>query len=180
MTSYMLINGELYHHGIKGMKWGRRRYQNNDGSLTPAGIKRYARAGYAQDSYNRNKTVVGKAYDKFTGAHKMDGNMKYDNTSSKANKARAEKYVADKKASEARKDAFREERAQVNKARSTGYKLATNVLAGPFANRTYNSVIASGGSKYEAAAMTAVGAYMGGPIGHLAISALYTHNAGKK
>lgn len=30
----------LYHHGIKGMKWGVRRYQNADGSLTPAGKKR--------------------------------------------------------------------------------------------------------------------------------------------
>lgn len=34
-------NGELYHWGIKGMKWGVRRYQNKDGSLTPAGKKRY-------------------------------------------------------------------------------------------------------------------------------------------
>ena len=31
---------ELYHWGIKGQKWGVRRYQNPDGSLTPAGIKR--------------------------------------------------------------------------------------------------------------------------------------------
>lgn len=34
-------NNSLSHWGIKGMKWGRRRYQNNDGSLTPAGKKRY-------------------------------------------------------------------------------------------------------------------------------------------
>lgn len=33
----------IYHHGIKGMKWGVRRYQNSDGSLTPAGKKRYTK-----------------------------------------------------------------------------------------------------------------------------------------
>lgn len=33
---------ELYHHGIKGQKWGVRRFQNKDGSLTPAGEKRHA------------------------------------------------------------------------------------------------------------------------------------------
>lgn len=32
---------ELYHHGIKGQKWYVRRYQNEDGSLTPAGKERY-------------------------------------------------------------------------------------------------------------------------------------------
>lgn len=34
-------NRELTHWGIKGMKWGFRRYQKKDGSLTPAGKKRY-------------------------------------------------------------------------------------------------------------------------------------------
>ena len=33
---------ELYHYGILGMKWGVRRYQNSDGTLTSAGKKRYS------------------------------------------------------------------------------------------------------------------------------------------
>ena len=33
---------ELYHHGIKGQRWGVRRFQNKDGSLTPRGRKRYS------------------------------------------------------------------------------------------------------------------------------------------
>lgn len=40
---YYVRNGELYHWGIKGMKWGVRRYQNPDGTLTAAGKKRYAK-----------------------------------------------------------------------------------------------------------------------------------------
>ena len=42
----------LYHHGTKGMKWGRRRYQNEDGTLTEAGKKRYARDAHDK-GYNK-------------------------------------------------------------------------------------------------------------------------------
>ena len=34
-------NRTLYHHGVKGQKWGVRRYQNPDGTLTNQGKKRY-------------------------------------------------------------------------------------------------------------------------------------------
>lgn len=38
---YGIVSTELYHHGILGMKWGVRRYQDKDGKLTDVGKKRY-------------------------------------------------------------------------------------------------------------------------------------------
>lgn len=40
-NEYIICNGELYHWGIKGQKWGVRRFQNKDGTLTKAGKERY-------------------------------------------------------------------------------------------------------------------------------------------
>lgn len=54
-------NTYLYHSGVKGMRWGVRKYQNKDGSLTPAGRKRYAKAGASNSkgaAKNKPKAVA--------------------------------------------------------------------------------------------------------------------------
>lgn len=50
---------ELYHYGVKGQKWYRRRYQNYDGSLTKAGKAHYS-------------SVLSKKYNEFWEGKRMD------------------------------------------------------------------------------------------------------------
>ena len=57
---------ELYHYGIPGMRWGVRRFQKPDGTLTPKGRKRYAKEEYdrsvkeALSSHSKEDTVSKK------------------------------------------------------------------------------------------------------------------------
>lgn len=52
---------ELVHYGIKGQKWGRRQYQNKDGSLTPAGRERYGSKENFEKQYPAEQKAAMKA-----------------------------------------------------------------------------------------------------------------------
>ena len=55
----------LCHHGIKGMKWGIRRFQNPDGTLTEAGKKRYYQTGkYPWSGFQLSDKKVKKGKEK--------------------------------------------------------------------------------------------------------------------
>ena len=74
-----IFDDELTHHGTKGMKWGIRRYQNKDGSLTPEGRQRYSNDA---DKYERkaSKTTDAKRKAKYEQRAKdaRDKVAKYD------------------------------------------------------------------------------------------------------
>ena len=67
--NYYVVNREtgehvIYHHGIKGQKWGRRLYQHEDGSLTPLGRIRYRKnpeEGRALVTKTKKEIAIRKA-----------------------------------------------------------------------------------------------------------------------
>lgn len=159
---------ELYHWGIKGMKWGVRRFQNEDGKLTQAGRLRY---------YRKSKN-----YDPKYGFSESDA-VDYLKKS-KGNKKEAEASV---KKDAAKLRASNDQNAKIKKgAIAVGATIA--VLGGLTLGGAGAATLAIGGAGYHygvlpaAAAMTAKAVTalgLGSSASSAAVGAAFTHRVNK-
>lgn len=121
-----MTENELYHYGIIGQKWGVRRYQNPDGSLTDAGKKRYDKVASNQKR--------GEGHQK-RAASMLNTNIKSLENSRKFNQKRADKEakILEKKYTEkhAKKKFAREEMANAfERKRDEFSNLRSDIVSG--------------------------------------------------
>lgn len=146
----------LMHHGIKGMKWGVRRYENEDGTLTEAGKARYGGQREYSDSFSRRLATGNTRLGTFNvnkggmRANRQSLVNKYNRRAQEAeargNTAKAEKNrvkAQAQAAANANRDAY-------DRHTSTGKMFAQNYLMAGIGGEMYRNARARGEGRARA------------------------------
>ena len=108
---------ELVHYGIKGQKWGRRQYQNKDGSLTPAGRERYGTKENFEQQYPAQQKAAMKAVRDASneGVKTARAGKEFENERTRKKQRKADKALEEAVRDKARKMTDQELREAVNR-----------------------------------------------------------------
>lgn len=110
-------NDELQHHGIKGQKWGIRRFQNKDGSLTPRGRQRYEKVTIDGQTYRVEGRDRSKAADEAVRRAREQGFEAY-------------RYTSDDKRSKVRQVELEQQYIKLGYPKDVAQKQARRVVKG--------------------------------------------------
>lgn len=152
---------ELAHHGIKGMKWGVRRYQNYDGSYTKKGLERYRKAESDYNSAKDKQRQIKESYKKGTATRQDVKNARQQVKTEKRKMSNAyDRLKTDKLADEGKK-LYRKGKTitgnmQVAAVAQTAVVLGSNVASSIIASKTGNMRVAALSGYAIAAGGTAV------------------------
>lgn len=172
----------LAHHGIKDQKWGVRRFQNKDGSLTAEGRLRYDEDGTKLSRAARKHMRRADTYDRI-----------YNEETAKTKQRNARDKAAGKLTKEVkdfRRDADNEWKefrdVELRRAKRTqqyhtnakkywdnmsaGKKVGTMLLYGPIGAQSYVAAKGRGSSTMYAAGETILANALGGPIGNVIVN----------
>lgn len=121
---------ELAHWGILGMRWGVRRYQNKDGSLTAAGRKRYGDGGPNSDSKSGKKddndsSAKKSSSSSTTSSKKVLDTMSDDDLSRMIKRLEMEKKLRDLLKEEAPSDSVKKGKDYAEKIIKAGKVMAS-------------------------------------------------------
>ena len=171
-------NDYIEHHGIKGMQWGIRRFQNEDGSYTKAGLERYRYDKANYDKAKEKKDSAKAAYKAGSG------------TKSEYAVAKAEVKAAKKQLSKAYDQVKKDKKAdQGRRLYEQGRRITTSTIAenwkqlgvAAVANISANKLRSIGKNKEAAALCVAGNAFLAGSFirNHVLnkkLSAYYSHS----
>jgi hypothetical protein len=136
------MTNELYHHGVKGQRWGFRRYQNEDGSLTAAGKKRYS----------DNSTSSSES----ASTHKKVSEMTDEELRAKLNRINMEDQYAAAMAKRDTKKISRAQKVAADLAEQAVRKIATTGIE-KLVNYAFNKQEKDTITKYDVSDLSKVG-----------------------
>jgi hypothetical protein len=125
-------DNKLYHHGVKGQKWGVRRYQNKDGSLTPLGEKRADRLNASKTAEELKAKRNKRKLEEQKAKHDMKEDAKDRANARKIANKKADAEIAAAKSKQLDDDRYElpeESEGRTEKRVSTGKAVAAGILA---------------------------------------------------